>query len=186
MGPGLHDLARHNAWANAQLLTYCRQLDEETLNATVPGTYGTIIDTVRHIIASEASYIYRLTGFQPGLHWREDREVDLDVLTERAAALSTALEQFLATDWDEERPGEARGDAGEVFAVPAAIFLTQAIHHGNEHRAHICTILGALGLRTPQGSGWDYAIATGRMTLKSPSNNRLIACAIAEKPKPRR
>lgn len=170
MGPGLHDLTKHNAWATTQVLTYCRELDEETLNATVPGTYGTIIETVRHIVSSESSYIYRLTGFEPGLLWREDRAVGLDVLAERAAALSAALEQFLATDWDEERPGEARGDDGEVFAVPVSIFLTQALHHANEHRAHICTILGALGRETPEGSGWDYAIATGRMTLKTPAS----------------
>lgn len=170
MGPGLRDLAQHNAWANAQLLTYCQTLDEETLNATVPGTFGTIIETARHIISSESSYIYRLTGFEPGLRWREDRAVGLDVLAERAAALSSALEHFLATDWDEERPGEARGGEGEVFAVPAAIYLTQAIHHANEHRAHICTILGALGRATPEGSGWDYAIATGRMKLKTPAS----------------
>ncbi|HKG25850.1 MAG TPA: DinB family protein [Thermomicrobiales bacterium] len=170
MGPGLQDLARHNAWATAQVLRYCQGLDDVTLNATVPGTYGTIIETLRHIVASEASYIYRLAAYQPGLLWREDRAVGLDVLAERAVALGSALEQFLATDWDDERLGEARGDEGEVFAVPAAIFLTQAIHHANEHRAHICTILGALGLETPEVSAWDYAIATGRMTLKTPTS----------------
>jgi uncharacterized damage-inducible protein DinB len=167
----LSDLARHNAWATAQVLAYCRGLDEPTLNATVPGTYGTIIETLRHIVASEASYIYRLAGYQPGLLWREDRTVGLDVLAERVAALGSALEQFLATDWDDERPGEARGDEGEVFAVPAAIFLTQAIHHANEHRAHICTILGALGHEPPEPSGWEYAIATGRMTPKTPPSS---------------
>jgi uncharacterized damage-inducible protein DinB len=171
MGPGLLDLARHNAWANQQLLTYCRDLDEETLNTTVPGTFGTIIETLRHIVSAEASYIYRLTGFQPGLQWREDREVGLDVLAERSTALSATLEEFLATDWDEERPGEARGDEGEVFAVPAAIFLTQAIHHANEHRAHICTILGAIGHEAPEVSAWEYAITTRRMTPKTPPSS---------------
>jgi uncharacterized damage-inducible protein DinB len=171
MGPGLQDLARHNAWATEQVLAYCQKLDESTLNATVPGTYGTIIETLRHIVASESSYIYRLTGFEPGLRWREDRAVGLDVMSNRASALATALEQFLATDWDDERLGEARGGEGEVFAVPAAIFLTQAIHHANEHRAHICTILGALGHEPPEPSGWEYAIATGRMTPKTPPSS---------------
>lgn len=170
MGPGLQDLARHNAWANGQVLAYCQSIDEATLNATVPGTYGTIIESLRHIVASESSYIYRLAGFPPGHDWREDRAVGLDVLAERADALATALEQFLATDWDEERPGEARGDEGELYTVPAAIFLTQAIHHANEHRAHICTILGALGHAAPELSGWEYAIATKRMKLKTPTS----------------
>jgi hypothetical protein len=59
--------------------------------------------------------------------------------------------------------GEAYDDEGEVFAVRAGIFLTQALHHANEHRAHVCTILGALGHEPPEFSAWEYALATGRM-----------------------
>ena len=60
-----------------------------------------------------------------------------------------------------------RGDDDTVFSVPAGIFITQALHHANEHRAHICTILGARGLEAPDVSGWGYAVATGRMTPKT-------------------
>ncbi|MGH2559875.1 MAG: DinB family protein [Thermomicrobiales bacterium] len=167
MEHGLHDLARHNAWATAQLLTFCRGLDEPTLEATAPGTFGTIIETLRHIVDSEMSYLFRLTGAWPERPWPFDEPVGLDVLTERAALLETTLERFLAGDWDSERLGEARGDEGEVFAVRAGIFLTQALHHANEHRAHVCTILGALGHEPPSVSAWGYALATGRMTLKT-------------------
>jgi hypothetical protein len=45
MSHALHDPVRHNAWATAQILEFCRRLDEQTLNASVPGTYGTIIAT---------------------------------------------------------------------------------------------------------------------------------------------
>jgi hypothetical protein len=92
--------------------------------------------------------------------------VGLDVLAERAAMLGAVLERFLAGDWDDERLGEARGDQGEIFAVPAGVFLTQALHHANEHRAHVCTILGALGYDPPDVSAWGYAIATERMMPK--------------------
>jgi uncharacterized damage-inducible protein DinB len=167
MGHGLHDLARHNGWATAQLIGFCRELDEATLNATVPGTYGTILETLRHLINSEASYLYRLTGAWTAHPWPGDSAVGLDVLAERAAILATTLERFLAGDWDSARLGEARGDDDEVFAVRAGIFLTQALHHANEHRAHVCTILGALGYEPPDVSAWGYALATGRMTPKS-------------------
>jgi uncharacterized damage-inducible protein DinB len=52
MGYGLQDLARHNAWATKQILVYCRELDEQTMGATAPGTFGTIIETLRHLINS--------------------------------------------------------------------------------------------------------------------------------------
>ena len=94
MGHGLHDLARHNAWATAQILEFCRGIDESTLHATTPGTFGTIIETMRHIIDSEASYLFRLTGAP----WPRDDVVGLDVLVERATLLANTWEQFLATD----------------------------------------------------------------------------------------
>lgn len=161
----LHDLVRHNTWATAQVLDACRNLDASTLDATVPGTYGTIIETLRHLIGAESSYLFRLTEGRSGPRLPEDDTTGVDVLAERAAALATAWEGFLAGEWDSERMGEARGDEGEVFAVRAGVFLTQALHHANEHRAQICTILGALGHEAPDVSAWGYAYATGRSTL---------------------
>src|SRR5215218_6565665 len=149
MGHALHDLAKHNAWATAQVLTFCQGLDESALESTTPGTYGTIIQTLRHVINSEMSYLFRLTGFWSDRPWQGDDAAGLDVLTERAAVLAAAWDRFLENDVDTERLGEARGDNGEVFAVPAGVFITQAFHHANEHRAHICTIIGSLGLQEP-------------------------------------
>lgn len=167
MGHELHDLARHNAWATARLLAFCQELDEPALNATVPGTYGTIGETLRHIINSETSYLLRLTGAWSEYPWQRDEAVGLDVLAERAAVLAATWERFLAGDVDSEQLGEARGDQHEVFAVRAGVFITQAFHHANEHRAQICTILGARGVEPPDVSAWGYALATGRMTLQS-------------------
>jgi uncharacterized damage-inducible protein DinB len=168
MGHTLRDLTQHNVWATAQLLEYCRELDEPTLNSTVPGTYGTIIETLRHLIGAEASYLYRLTGAWPAHPWPGEEAVGLDVLAERAATLAGVWERFLVSDEvDTERLGEARGDAGEVYAVRAGVFLAQALHHANEHRAQVCTILGALGHEPPDVSAWGYALATGRMTPKT-------------------
>lgn len=169
MGHTLHDLAGHNAWATAQTLEFCRGLDQQALDATVPGTYGTIIETLRHIINSEAGYLFRFTGAWSEYPWPRDEAVALEVLSERAAMLASTWERFLAGAVDTERLGEARGDEGELFAVPAGIFITQALHHANEHRAHICTILGARGVEPPDVSAWEYARVSGRMTLKSES-----------------
>ena len=171
MGHQLHDLIGHNAWATAQVLGFCRGLDEATLTATVPGTYGTIIATLRHYIDSEASYLFRVSGLWPEYPWRRDEAVGLDVLTERAAILANTWERYLAGEVDSERMGGARGSSGDAFAVRGGVFITQALHHANEHRAHICTILGAQGYDAPDVSAWGYALATGRSTLISAGKN---------------
>jgi uncharacterized damage-inducible protein DinB len=166
MGHALHDLARHNAWATQQLLEYCRGLDEATMMKWTPGTYGSIISTLRHMIDSEMSYLFRLTGAWAERPWQADEEVGLDVLADRAEVLAATFERFLASDVDTEKLGEARSDKGEIFAVPAGIFITQIIHHANEHRAQIGSILGTLGFEPPDIDAWQYGLATGRSTVK--------------------
>jgi len=73
MAHALHDPVRHNAWATAQVLEFCRGLDEQTLNATVPGTYGTIIATLRHMIDCELVADER-ARLRCGILWLGPRE----------------------------------------------------------------------------------------------------------------
>ena len=164
----LHDLVRHNSWANATLLAFCGKLDDAALDLTVPGTYGTIRETLRHTIDSEMSYLFRASGLWPERPWQAGETVSLKMLAERTVLLARAWEQYLAAGVDADGLGEARGDDGTVFAVRHGVFITQAIHHGNEHRAHICTILGANGIEPPELSGWLYGEETGRSTLTTP------------------
>ena len=113
--------------------------------------------------ATKMSYLLRLTGAWSERPWIAGEPAGIDVPAERAVELARVLNTFLAGDWDEERLREARGSHGE-YSVPAGVFLTQAIHHANEHRAHVCTIIGELGCESPDVSAWGYALATGRMT----------------------
>lgn len=165
MKHALHDLARHNAWATAELVTFCQGLDEPTLQATVPGTYGTIFETLRHLIASEASYLVRLHGEFPGYPWPAHDAVGLAVLAERVEVLARTWEQVLAGDVDTERRLELRGRNPARYTTSAGVVLTQVFHHANEHRAHICTILGALGYDGPDVSAWGYGFASGRSRM---------------------
>ena len=87
MGHELNDLLQHHRWATAQLLTYCQGLDDATLHATVPGTYGTIIETLQHLVDSEGSYVRRLTKVADH-PWKGDRAVGLETLAERNAILA--------------------------------------------------------------------------------------------------
>ncbi len=168
MEHGLHDPIRHNTWATAQMLAFCRALDEPTLNATAAGTFGTIMETLQHLVDAEASYLLQLSGAWPEYPWERDDSVGLDVLAERIDRLANVWERFLAGGVDSERLLEAHGDEGEVFAIPAGVFIAQALHHGSEHRAQICTMTGAMGLEPPDVSAWGYAYAAGRGMIKTP------------------
>ena len=160
MAHALHDPVRHNAWATTQILEFCRGLDEQTLNATVPGTYGTIIATLRHIIYCEIDFLDRLLGREPSDPWQLGETTGLDMLMEHAAQLATDWEVFLASDVDSERP--LQPDEG-TNTIPAGIVIAVVLYHGSEHRGQICTILGALGHEPPDLTPWAYAFASGRI-----------------------
>lgn len=163
MSHQLHDPFEHNSWATGQLLDACDAVDPALLDAKVPGAYGSVIETLRHIVDAEAGYLFRASGLWEEVPWTRGEPVGLAELRSRADLLAETWRQYLGGEVDSERPNQARSPEGDVFSVPTGIFLAQALHHANEHRAQICTILGANGIEPPDVSAWGFALATGRM-----------------------
>lgn len=159
------DLARHHVWATHTLLTFCRDVDNAILNAPDAGSFGSIIETWRHIVDSEMSYAFRLTGAWPERPWQSGEAMDFDTLEKRAAMTGDVLVAYLAGNVDLERDGEAYGDEG-TFDVKHGIFLAQIFWHASEHRSQICSILGRHGIEPPDIQPWEYGIASGRMVLR--------------------
>jgi uncharacterized damage-inducible protein DinB len=73
------------------VLQACQNLSEDQLEAMIPSAYGTIRDTLGHIIRAEAHYLRLLTGScpQPLFKW-EDRP-SLAEMTAYAAQVGEAL-----------------------------------------------------------------------------------------------
>ena len=57
----LDDAFAHHVWATVRLIDACSELSEEQLQTSLPGTYGSILDTLRHLVASDAGYLNRLS-----------------------------------------------------------------------------------------------------------------------------
>jgi uncharacterized damage-inducible protein DinB len=162
-----HDLSRHHVWATDALLAFCESLDDATMQTVVPGTYGSILQTLQHLVDADGSYIARIADAWPEGHpWADDIDVDLATLRERSAVLGKVLTEFLDSDWDVDKIYLAYG-GDAVFEVPAGVFVTQIFHHANEHRAHVCTALGALGIEPPIVSAWEYSTQSGRARVVS-------------------
>lgn len=151
---------RQNEWANLTLIDACRSLGEEQLNATTEGTYGSIRDTLRHIVSAEGGYASRL-GLEPEPRLlRDDPWPGFDAL---AAMVSAAAESFAAAAGEETGRTIRVGGDDARYDVEAAVVLVQAFHHGTDHRSQICTILTRLGIEPPDLSAWAWGLAVGRM-----------------------
>lgn len=155
--PTLVELIRYNNWANAQIIAVCQKLDASQLDATAPGTYGSIYDTLGHVIRAEADYIGRITGNrpQPQFKWEDKPSMDeIAAFAERVAdALLDVVQRVPPTQMVHEE------EDGLTMDYQARHLFMQAINHGIEHRTNITTILAGLGIATPEIDGWGYLFA---------------------------
>ncbi len=147
-------LFRHNAWANLKLLNACEGLSEEQLAANVPGTYGTIRDTLLHIVGAEVSYIRRVNGRLPGNPPKRGEFPGFEALKQAAAWCEQEYLQMAPN----VRPADMVRETweGKTAQYTLTALLTQAINHSTEHRAQIATILTQQGIEPPDMSGWAY------------------------------
>ena len=53
------ELFKFNLWANLRLLEACADLEIVELNAALPGTFGSIGETLVHLVAAEERYVIR-------------------------------------------------------------------------------------------------------------------------------
>lgn len=156
----LRELFRHKTWATLQLIAYCQGLADEHLDATIPGTFGTIRDTLRHIVEAEEGYFSRVTD-EP-IARMADGDIPLGELAVRLQRLGPRWEAIL----DDAQLASHEVTTSDGWRLPAALVMAQAIHHAGDHRSHILSIIGARGLEEPAPNGldvWGYAEATKLM-----------------------
>jgi uncharacterized damage-inducible protein DinB len=165
--PILADAFDHHTWATVRLIDACRALTPAQLDSGIPGTYGSIIDTLRHTVGAEAGYLFALTG---GTVAEVDEEaMDLDALAEAMADLGTAWPDVLEAAEDPDLVVARDRDDGTVSLAPLGIRLAQVLHHGSDHRSQVCTALTLLGITPPDIDCWDFADTQGRLSVEPAS-----------------
>ena len=158
----LADAFGHHTWATLRLIDACQPLTPAQLDAGAPGTYGSIIATLRHLVGADAAYLFVVSG---GRHPEiEEEGMGLAELRAAMAANDEAWAALLMEDLDPDAILVRHRDDGIDSGAPLGIRLAQAIHHGTDHRSHVCTVLTTLGLEPPAIDAWDYADAGGRLT----------------------
>lgn len=148
------ELILYNNWANQRILAACKELSQEQLDATMPGAYGSIRDTLGHIIRAEAFYISLLTGNRPQPPFQWEAKPGLDEMQEFAVRVGDALVEAI----DRTRPTDPvyEEEEGQKFSYQALAIFIQIINHGVEHRTNITTILSAGQHTPPAVDGWSY------------------------------
>jgi uncharacterized damage-inducible protein DinB len=157
----LSDAFAHHVWATLRLLEVCQELGPEQLETAVPGTYGSILDTMRHLVAADSSYLFVTTRgrIQP----IDEEDMDLPALRAEIEGHGDAWSSLLAQRPDPDEVLERHRDDGSETHAPMGIRLAQALHHGTDHRSQICTALTTLGVEPPGIDVWDFGAQDGRV-----------------------
>lgn len=164
----MEDAFGHHVWASVQLLDACLALDPEQLATGVPGTYGSILDTARHLVGSDSWYLFCMTDERtPRI---DEDHMDLRELRAAMGADGAAWSSLLAQDLDPDAVVVRRHDDGSETRAPFGIRLAQALHHGTDHRSQICTALTTLGVEPPLIDVWDFGLQNGRVVEVPPTS----------------
>ncbi len=146
---------RHHRWSNLVMIDFLSTLTDDQLALTVPCTYGSPLDTIRHLISSDADYVRiipdapdvpQIDDAGPFGGWSGLRGVADAADTALIAYVDGLTEDIFFIDIDE----------GEAFELTKSILLGQIIHHATEHRSQIRTTLSTHGITPPEISVWAW------------------------------
>lgn len=164
----LEDAFAHHVWATLRVVDVCLELSQEQMDTAVPGTYGSILETVRHLVGSDASYLFVTSGERtPRI---DEDQMDLSELRAVMDDHGAAWSQLVAGDLDPDAVLVRRRDDGSETHAPISVRLAQALHHGTDHRSQICTALTTLGVQPPDIDVWDYGFQDGRVIEIAPTS----------------
>jgi uncharacterized damage-inducible protein DinB len=150
----LTTLFEHNAWANLKLLDFCAHLSDAQLDATAIGCFGSIRDTLVHIVDAEVSYVDRVNGKLPPNPLPENQFPGFVVLKD---AVRWAGDELLLLALSARKDTNVRQrPPRRRYEYKLASLMIQAVTHSTEHRTQISAIITQLGIEPPDMSGWQY------------------------------
>lgn len=150
----LTTMFKHNLWANLRLLEVCAELSEEQLASSIPGSRGSILDTLEHITKSERGYLSRIST---GQRYRGPSDAPPMTIPEMMESLRSSGQALV--EWATKVPV---GEAVEIDwdgvprQVPKSIILNQVVNHATEHREQVKATMTELGIEPPDLSSWEY------------------------------
>jgi uncharacterized damage-inducible protein DinB len=146
----LQDLYAYNLWANAQVFASCRGVDQAWIEENAPGTFGTLSETLKHLVGVEASYVQMLQDKSPAGEGSRDEFFahDLTWFAETMARVGQVYIELLANAGDDFYD-EPLHVPWFDFALTKHDGLLQVLSHSAQHRAQVLSVLGQHGVAVP-------------------------------------
>jgi uncharacterized damage-inducible protein DinB len=144
----LQTLIDYNYWSNARLINATKKLTPEQLEADAGLSYGSIKETLVHVMAAEIVWRSRFAeGTSPERLLNGSDFPTFDDALNRWQQEETAMRAFAATLTDESggRIVQYQTFAGKAQAQPLWQLLVHLVNHGTQTRSEAGVALARLG-----------------------------------------
>jgi uncharacterized damage-inducible protein DinB len=136
-----------NAWANDQVAAAAAKLAPADYHADQGASFGSVHDTLTHVMAAQWLYLERWHGRSPRAMPAPAEFADLAALRRRWAEVERDTQAFVAAVTDEHaaRVIEYVNLQGERWAYPLWQQALHQVNHGTQHRSEVALLLTELG-----------------------------------------
>ncbi len=140
-------LISYNAWADSRVLETARLLSSQALHARQSMGFGSVFETLAHILGAEQTWLTRWKGTSPGALPAASNYADLAQLAAAWHVIHNELRAFAATLDSASLHSTLtyQNTRGETFSQPLIWLILHAMNHSTEHRAQVaamCTMAG--------------------------------------------
>jgi uncharacterized damage-inducible protein DinB len=143
-------MAEYNQWMNEKLYDACAKLDDAQRTEDRGAFFGSIHNTLNHLLWGDRAFLARLLG------WNIDLGMPRDVLFDDFVALRrerTRLDEILR-EWAKtleegslDEPIELRSVAYQRRRrIPRFLLVVQMFNHQTHHRGQLTTLLSQRGI----------------------------------------
>jgi uncharacterized damage-inducible protein DinB len=143
----LERLYNYGYWANARLFRVVAGLTPAQFTQTVAGSYGSVRNTLVHVMSAEWGWLDRCGGFPRGPALKPDDYPTFESLASTWRTVETHVRDFLATlsDADLDRVVQFTLPGSEPRAIPLGALMQHAANHAVHHRGQVALLLRLLG-----------------------------------------
>ncbi len=143
---------RYNDWANQRILDATAKLSPAQYRADEGASFGSVHDTLVHIMGAQWLWLSRWKGKSPPALPRADAFADLDAVRRRWAEVEAETKDFVdaLTEPALERVVDYLNTEGQRWAYPLWQQMLHQVNHGTQHRSEVAMVL----TRFEHSPGW--------------------------------
>lgn len=164
----LENLYDYGYWANRRLFDVIAELTPEQFTQTVAGSYGSIRNTMVHVLSAEAGWLDRCGGPKRGPRLNPEDFPTVKSVIQAWNREETNVSGFLAKLKDEDlvRNVEFSFGPSEEYSMQLGELMHHAAIHGIHHRGQISLLIRLLGHAPSNFDILLYYAKKGRLLTK--------------------